>query len=298
MLLAEHLPVDIISVDSAQVYRGMDIGTAKPTLAERQLVPHHLVDIVDPSIPYSAAIFYSDALHLMAKTTAAGRIPLLVGGTMLYFRALLYGLAELPPANQEVRQGLEATAADKGWPHLHFRLAQIDPEAAARIHPNDGQRLSRALEIFFVSGKRVSELLGAQKERDLPYRLFQFALAPPDRSQLRQLIVERFSQMLRHGFEHEVARLMGRGDLNLDLPAMRSVGYRQMWCYLAGEIDYETMVHQSVCATWQLAKRQMTWLRGWQNIRWIEGNQLTKALQYILQGLNSVSSELAGPAVF
>ena len=275
MELVQRLPCDIISVDSALVYRGMDIGTAKPTAAELALAPHRLIDLLDPAQAYSAADFCRDALREMAAITAAGRIPLLVGGTMLYYKALLDGLSPLPEADPQIRAQIEAEAQALGWAVLHQQLLQIDPVAGARIHPNDPQRLSRALEVFRITGKTMTELT-QQSGSELPYRTLQYAIAPTDRALLRQRIAERFDAMLEQGFEAEVRQLFERGDLSPDLPSIRCVGYRQMWDYLAGVIDYEEMRYRGTVATNQLAKRQLTWLRGWSHpLTWLEtGSQL------------------------
>ena len=275
MELVQRLPCDIISVDSALVYRGMDIGTAKPTAAELALAPHRLIDLLDPAQAYSAADFCRDALREMAAITAAGRIPLLVGGTMLYYKALLDGLSPLPEADPQIRAQIEAEAQALGWAVLHQQLLQIDPVAGARIHPNDPQRLSRALEVFRITGKTMTELT-QQTGCELPYRTLQYAIAPTDRALLRQRIAERFDAMLEQGFEAEVRQLFERGDLSPDLPSIRCVGYRQMWDYLAGVIDYDEMRYRGTVATNQLAKRQLTWLRGWSHpLTWLEtGSQL------------------------
>ena len=275
MELVQRLPCDIISVDSALVYRGMDIGTAKPTATELALAPHRLIDLLDPAQAYSAADFCRDALREMAAITAAGRIPLLVGGTMLYYKALLDGLSPLPEADPQIRAQIEAEAQALGWAVLHQQLLQIDPVAGARIHPNDPQRLSRALEVYRITGKSMTELT-QQSGTELPYRTLQYAIAPADRALLRQRIAERFDAMLAQGFEAEVRTLFDRGDLSPDLPSIRCVGYRQMWDYLAGVIDYEEMRYRGTVATNQLAKRQLTWLRGWSHpLTWLEtGSQL------------------------
>ena len=275
MELVQRLPCDIISVDSALVYRGMDIGTAKPTAAELALAPHRLIDLLDPSQAYSAADFCRDALREMASISAAGRIPLLVWGTMLYYKALLEGLSPLPEADPQIRCQLEAEAQAIGWSALHQQLLQLDPVAGARIHPNDPQRLSRALEVFRITGKTLTELT-QQQGSELPYRTLQYAIAPSDRALLRQRIAERFDAMLAQGFEAEVRQLFDRGDLTPDLPSIRCVGYRQMWDYLAGVIDYKEMRYRGTVATNQLAKRQLTWLRGWSHpLTWLEtGSQL------------------------
>ena len=270
MELVRHLPCDIISVDSALVYRGMDIGTAKPTASELVQAPHRLIDIIDPIESYSAADFRRDALREMAQIAAAGRIPLLVGGTMLYYKALLEGLSPLPEADPQVRAGIEQEAASLGWQALHDELCRIDPVSGARIHPNAPQRLSRALEVFRVSGKSLTELTQQQGE-PLPYRTLQFVIAPADRAWLRERIAVRFDTMLTQGFEAEVAGLLRRGDLNPSLPSIRCVGYRQMWDYLTGALSYDEMRYRGIVATCQLAKRQMTWLRGWSHpLHWLE----------------------------
>ena len=280
--LRQKLPVDIISVDSALIYRGMDIGTAKPDATEQSLAPHRLIDILDPALSYSAADFRRDALSAMEEITAAGRIPLLVGGTMLYFKALLDGLSPLPSANPEVRAEIEKKATEKGWEAIHKELALADPVAAQRIHPNDPQRLSRALEVYLISGKTMTELTKISGE-SLPYDVYQFAIAPKDRNVLHQRIEARFKQMLTCGFEDEVKSLYERGDLHEDLPSVRCVGYRQMWSYLSGEIDYDEMVYRGICATRQLAKRQITWLRGWNDIHWLDSEDPKQSLDTVLQ---------------
>ncbi|OQX05908.1 MAG: tRNA (adenosine(37)-N6)-dimethylallyltransferase MiaA [Thiothrix lacustris] len=259
--LRQHFPVEIISVDSALVYKGMDIGSAKPDAATLARAPHRLIDCLDPSQPYSAAEFRTDALREMAEITAAGRIPLLVGGTMLYFRALEYGLSALPEANPAIRERLEAEAAAQGWQALHDRLALIDPVAAQRIHPNDPQRLQRALEVFELTGKSLTALQQAAWHDACPYQLLKIALIPADRAWLHARLAQRFEQMLTQGVVDEVRQLLARGDLNTHLPAIRAVGYRQIWDYLINEIDYNQMRDRVIVATRQLAKRQMTWLR-------------------------------------
>lgn len=274
--LAKRLPCDIISVDSALVYRGMDIGTAKPTAEEQVQAPHRLLDLIEPTEAYSAADFRRDALREIESIVAQGRIPLLVGGTMLYYKALLEGLSPLPAADPLIRQAIETEAAQIGWDALHQQLQHIDPVSAARIHPNDPQRLSRALEVYRISGKTLTELTQTKGEQ-LPYRTLQFAIAPRDRELLRQRIAERYKLMLAQGFEQEVRALYQRGDLNADLPSIRCVGYRQMWEYLDGQLSYDEMVYRGIVATCQLAKRQMTWLRGWQNVTWLETGAVNNA---------------------
>ncbi|UOG92229.1 MAG: tRNA (adenosine(37)-N6)-dimethylallyltransferase MiaA [Candidatus Thiothrix sulfatifontis] len=259
--LRKHFPVEIISVDSALVYKGMDIGSAKPDAVTLAQAPHRLIDFLDPAQPYSAAEFRTDALREMAEISAAGRIPLLVGGTMLYFRALEYGLSALPEANPAIRARLEAEAVTHGWQALHERLARIDPVAAHRIHPNDPQRLQRALEVFELTGKSLTELQQATWHDACPYALFKIALIPENRAWLHARLEQRFDQMLTQGVVDEVRQLLTRGDLNTHLPAIRAVGYRQIWDYLINEIDYNQMRDRAIVATRQLAKRQMTWLR-------------------------------------
>jgi tRNA dimethylallyltransferase len=280
--LRQQLPVELISVDSALIYRGMDIGTAKPSAQELAQAPHRLLDIRDPAESYSAAEFRRDALAEMAEITQKGKIPLLVGGTMLYFKALLEGLSPLPSADPEVRQRIEQMAAEKGWEALHRQLCKIDPVAGSRIHPNDPQRLSRALEVFFISGKTLTELTKTAGEA-LPYDVYQFAIAPASRELLHQRIALRYDQMLASGFEAEARALFARGDLHTDMPSIRCVGYRQMWSYLSGEIDYDEMVYRGICATRQLAKRQMTWLRGWPDVHWLDSDAPELARNAVLQ---------------
>ncbi len=260
--LVERFPFEIISVDSALVYRGMDIGTAKPDAATLAQAPHHLLDIRDPTEAYSAAAFCEDARRLMDDMVARGKVPLLVGGTMLYFRALLNGLDDLPRADAALRQQLEIEAARRGWPALHADLAEIDPPTAARLAPNDAQRIGRALEIFQLTGTPMSALFG-QVQTALPYRVLQLALIPSDRAVLHQRIATRFDAMLADGLIDEVNMLRQKYALTAELPAMRAVGYRQAWAYLNGEIDLNGLREQGLAATRQLAKRQLTWLRSW-----------------------------------
>ncbi len=262
--LAPQVSVEIISVDSALVYRGMDIGTAKPTLAERAGVPHHLIDIVDPHEPYSAARFREDALRLIGEIHARGAMPLLAGGTMLYFHALKHGMDELPSADPVLRAELEARAVQEGWPALHAELARLDPVTAARLPPNDRQRVQRALEICIKSGQPMSALLQGQKRQSPPLGLREIILLPSDRSVLHQRIAARFDAMLEAGFVEEVRHLLTDARLTPDLPSMRSVGYRQAINFIRGEMDAAAFRDQSIAATRQLAKRQITWLRGWE----------------------------------
>ncbi|BCB26278.1 tRNA dimethylallyltransferase [Sulfurimicrobium lacus] len=264
--LVQHLPVEIVSVDSALVYRDMDIGTAKPDAATLAAAPHHLIDLIDPTNSYSAAQFRSDALRLMGEITARGNIPLLVGGTMLYFMALQHGLNDLPQADPELRAELDARARRSGWPALHEELARLDPVTAARLDPADAQRIQRALEVCLLSGRPMSELLAQEKTGDLPYRLVQLALVPSDRAVLHQRIEARFDAMLEQGLVAEVEALRARYALTPNLPSMRCVGYRQAWQYLDGEMDFATLRDKGIFATRQLAKRQLTWLRGMGNV--------------------------------
>ncbi len=268
--LARALPVEIVSVDSAMVYRGMDIGTAKPRPEVLAEAPHRLIDIADPAEAYSAARFRDDALREMAAIAAAGRVPLLVGGTMLYFRALERGLAPMPSADPALRRRLAADLAREGGAALHARLARVDPAAAARIHPNDPQRLLRALEVYELTGRPLSRWQAAGPGEPLPYTVIKLVVAPSDREVLRERIAARFAAMLAAGFEEEVARLRARGDLSPDLPSMRAVGYRQMWAYLEGRLDRAAMEERAVAATRQLAKRQFTWLRAEAGAHWFD----------------------------
>lgn len=282
--LRKTLPVEIISVDSALIYRGMDIGTAKPTADELAQAPHRLIDIRDPSQAYSAADFRDDALTAMAEIVAQGKIPLLVGGTMLYFKALLEGLSPLPSADPEVRDAIEKEAQQQGWEALHQQLCHIDPVAGARIHPNDPQRIMRALEVFRISGHTLTAL--TEKKGDpLPYQVHQFAITPQDRGELHRRIELRFAKMVEAGFEQEVRTLYERGDLHPDLPSIRCVGYRQMWDYLAGRCTHEEAVYRGICATRQLAKRQITWLRGWENVTWLDSDSPSLSLQTVTKAL-------------
>ncbi|MBP7996760.1 MAG: tRNA (adenosine(37)-N6)-dimethylallyltransferase MiaA [Thiopseudomonas sp.] len=296
--LADALPCEIISVDSALIYRGMDIGSAKPNAEILQKYPHHLIDILDPAQSYSAAQFRDDALQAMADITARGRIPLLVGGTMLYFKALTEGLAAMPSADPEVRARLEQQAASEGWAALHTELQRIDPVSAQRIHPNDPQRLLRALEVWHISGQTMTQLrakqslekqqLLASNGAHLPYNVATFAIAPQQRSVLHERIAQRFQQMLEQGFIAEVEALRQRGDLHIDLPSIRAVGYRQAWAYLDGEYAYDEMIERGIIATRQLAKRQFTWLRSWDDVEWLDSLSCNKMSQ-VLKRLERLS---------
>jgi tRNA dimethylallyltransferase len=259
--LVRDYPCDIVSVDSALVYRGMDIGTAKPDAATLAVAPHRLIDILDPAQPYSAARFREDALGEIAEIRGRGRIPLLVGGTMLYFRALTEGLAELPAADPAVRDVLNREAQTHGWAALHRRLAQSDPETAARLHPNDAQRIQRALEVETLAGRPLSRLLRESASPPLAGPVVRIALTPTDRRWLHGRIEARFRSMLAEGFIDEVASLRARGDLTPEHPSMRAVGYRQVWSYLEGHYDHDTLLERGVAATRQFAKRQLTWMR-------------------------------------
>ena len=261
LALAQALPIEIISVDSALVYRDMDIGTAKPTAAERALCPHHLIDIVSPEDSYSAARFRADAVRLMGEIVGRGNVPLLAGGTMLYFKALRDGLSDLPAADPELRRAIDEEAAVRGWPGLHAELARLDPEAAARLEPGDAQRIQRALEIVRLTGRPLAESYARKEDAPLPCRLLPIALAPSDRSVLHARIAERFDAMLHAGFVDEVRRLRARYRLDPAMPSMRCVGYRQAWEYLDGEIGYDELRFKGIAATRQLAKRQLTWQR-------------------------------------
>lgn len=284
MALHERLGHELISVDSAMVYRGMDIGSAKPSAAELARAPHRLIDIRDPSEPYSAADFREDALQEMRQISAAGRVPLLVGGTMLYFKRLVEGVANLPAADAAIRQRLEAIRQNEGLAALHRILAEVDADSAQRIHPNDPQRLMRALEVYYVSGRPMSELWAEQQPETFPWRVMSIALAPSDRQLLHNRIAVRFKTMLAEGLIDEVAALKQRSDIHLGLPAMKSVGYRQVWEHLDGKYDENELIERGVIATRQLAKRQLTWLRSWPSLTWVDSQQpdvLDKVLKFV-----------------
>lgn len=269
MALADELPCELISVDSALIYRGMDIGTAKPTADELRNYPHKLIDILDPADSYSVADFRRDAIREMTEIAQRGNIPVLVGGTMLYFKSLIDGIASLPASDQTTREQLALEAKRKGWQAMHDELSQVDPESAQRIHPNDPQRLGRALEVYRISGRTMTSFM-QDNCQPAPFQFAQFAIAPESRATLHELIARRFDIMLDSGFEAEVSALRQRDDLNLDLPSMRCVGYRQMWQYLSGELNLQDMREKALAATRQLAKRQLTWLRGWSNVTWLD----------------------------
>ena len=289
--LTQVLPCELISVDSALIYRDMDIGTAKPSKDVLAAHPHRLIDIRDPAQSYSAAEFRHDALAAMAEISARGRIPLLVGGTMLYYKALVEGLADMPPADAQVRADLEAEMAALGLAELHRQLAEVDPESAARIHPNDPQRLVRALEVYRVSGQsmtahRTRQQQAAQAGDDaaLPYTVASLAIAPANRHVLHERIALRFAQMLEQGFVEEVRALRNRRDLHAGLPSIRAVGYRQVWDHLDGALTAAQMQERGVIATRQLAKRQFTWLRSWPDLHWLDSladDNLSRTLKYL-----------------
>ncbi len=291
--LVKRYPMEIISVDSALIYRGMDIGSAKPDAQTLAQAPHRLIDIRDPSEPYSAAEFRADALAEMADISRSGRIPLLVGGTMLYFKVLREGIADLPPADEQVREQLLCEAREHGWGALHKQLQQVDPESARRIHPNDSQRLQRALEVYRLTGQSLTQWHEQKKgnaqgggwggEADcFPYRVINLAVCPADRAILHQRIAERFRLMLANGFMDEVRKLYQRGDLSRDMPSVRAVGYRQAWDCLDGKLSYDEMIERGIIATRQLAKRQITWLRSWPDLHWLDpqdSNLMEKVLK-------------------
>jgi tRNA dimethylallyltransferase len=268
--LVQQFPLEIISVDSAMVYRGMDIGTAKPSPDVLRIAPHRLINIREPEQAYSAAHFRDDALKEIEDIINHKKIPLLVGGTMLYFRALQQGLSHLPSANVEVRKALTKEADEQGWPALHIRLMEVDPLAGKRIHPHDSQRIQRALEVYQLTGKSLSAWQAESGEALSDYQIYNFAIAPSDRAVLHDRIALRFKQMLAEGFVDEVRQLWERGDLNLEMPAIRSVGYRQVWEYLQGNYSFEEMQERGIIATRQLAKRQLTWLRSWPDVTWFD----------------------------
>lgn len=276
--VAKHTECEIISVDSALVYKGMDIGTAKPTEQEQSLVPHHLIDIIDPAESYSVSQFVNDTTRLISEIHARGKLPMLVGGTMMYFNALINGISSLPKSNEVIREQINREAQASGWTHLHNELKDVDAVSGERIHPNDPQRITRALEVYRSTGKTLTHWQ-RQEGTKCPYEITQFAIAPEDRSILHERIERRFDLMLADGFEYEVKKLFERGDLSDELPSIRSVGYRQMWQYFEGQLSYDDMRERGIIATRQLAKRQLTWLRGWQDVTWLDtfaNDKLTK----------------------
>lgn len=285
--IAARYPVEIVSIDSAMVYRGMDIGTGKPPREVLQRHPHHLVDILDPLQPYSAGQFVRDAWRAIDDIRARGKLPLLVGGTMLYFRALRRGLAEMPQADAQVRQDIDADAAQRGWPALHADLAAIDPVAGRRIQPNDAQRIQRALEVHRLTGKTLSELHAAAQPPRSDLRFAAYAWVPSDRERLYSAIESRFGQMMRAGLLDEVGRLYARGDLHADLPAIRSVGYRQLWEHLAGGDTLASAVQRAIFATRHLARRQLIWMRSENDLHWLDAleSQSSALMEQALAGL-------------
>jgi tRNA dimethylallyltransferase len=289
--LVQQHPFQIVSVDSAQIYQQMDIGTGKPEKEVLQRAPHRLIDFIDPARPYSASQFRRDAFAEIDNILEDGDTPLLVGGTMLYFRVLRDGLADMPHADVAVRAEIEHLAKQQGWEAVHAQLEAVDPDSAARIHPNDPQRLQRALEVYRVSGQTMTSLHAAmQRTRaaELPYKLHFFAIQPQDRGLLHKQIELRFQQMLQQGLLDEVRALYSRGDLNHRLPSIKSVGYRQVWQFLEGEIDYDGMVEKSIIATRQLAKRQLTWLRSWPSLQSLSESS-TQSAQHVLKYMDSIS---------
>lgn len=286
MALYDALPCEIISVDSALVYKGMDIGTAKPTKAELAQYPHRLIDLIDPAESYSAADFCRDALREIADIRAQGKIPLLVGGTMMYYKSLIEGISPLPEASPEIRAVIEQEAKEQGWQYIHQLLAEVDPVSAERIHPNDPQRLTRALEVYRMTGNTLTQLTEIKGDT-VSGDVLQFAITPKERKTLHQRIELRFQQMVDQDFKREVEQLKAREDLHENLPSIRCVGYRQMWQHLNGEYDFDEMVFRGICATRQLAKRQLTWLRSWPNLTWLDMEDNTN-LQQVLSAVSKL----------
>ena len=282
--LVEQHPFEIISVDSALVYKGMDIGTAKPTAEELQQAPHRLIDFLDPAQSYSTAQFRKDALAAIAEIHQQNKIPLLVGGTMLYHRSLLYGISELPAADEAIRAQLDVQMQQMGKQYMHDRLAEIDPDSARKIHPNDPQRVQRALEVYQITGQTMSQLQQASQAEALPFENHKIVIAPRSRELLRERIALRFQQMIEQGFIEEVQQLYQRGDLDLSMPSMRAVGYRQVWEYLEGKMSREEMIERAITITRQFAKRQMTWLRREQDGLWLateDNDNIHQAVEYL-----------------
>ena len=276
--IAAKVDSEVISVDSALVYKGMDIGTAKPSQDEQAGVVHHLIDIIDPAESYSVSQFVNDTNALIGDILSRGKVPILAGGTMMYFNALINGISPLPKSDEKVRDEITQQAQRLGWSKLHDELRGVDPISGERIHPNDPQRITRALEVYRSTGKTLTHWQQQEGER-CPYNIAQFAIAPADRAVLHERIATRFDMMLEAGFEQEVLKLYERSDLHEDLPSIRSVGYRQMWQYLDGQLSYAEMRERGVIATRQLAKRQLTWLRGWEQVTWLDtfaNDNLTK----------------------
>lgn len=276
--IAAKVDSEVISVDSALVYKGMDIGTAKPTQEEQEGVVHHLIDIIDPAESYSVSQFVNDTNALIGDILARGKVPILAGGTMMYFNALINGISPLPKSDEKIRDEITQQAQRLGWSKLHDELRGVDPISGERIHPNDPQRITRALEVYRSTGKTLTHWQQQEGEK-CPYNIAQFAIAPADRAVLHKRIATRFDMMLEQGFEKEVVKLYERSDLHEDLPSIRSVGYRQMWQYLDGQLSYAEMRERGIIATRQLAKRQLTWLRGWEQVTWLDtfaNDNLTK----------------------
>ncbi|MBC6984572.1 tRNA (adenosine(37)-N6)-dimethylallyltransferase MiaA [Alteromonas sp. BZK5] len=276
--IAAKVESEVISVDSALVYKGMDIGTAKPTQEEQAGVVHHLIDIIDPAQSYSVSRFVNDTNALIGDILARGKVPILAGGTMMYFNALINGISPLPKSDEKIRDEITQQAQRLGWSKLHDELRGVDPISGERIHPNDPQRITRALEVYRSTGKTLTHWQQQEGEK-CPYNIAQFAIAPADRAVLHERIATRFDLMLEQGFEKEVVKLYERSDLHEDLPSIRSVGYRQMWQYLDGQLSYAEMRERGIIATRQLAKRQLTWLRGWEQVTWLDtfaNDNLTK----------------------
>ncbi len=289
--IAQNLGAEIISVDSALVYRGMDIGTAKPSMNERGGIKHHLIDILDPAESFSTAAFREHALQLMSEITEKGMIPLLTGGTMLYFNILFKGLADLPAANEGVRQKINEQAEEMGWAALHKKLAGIDPVSAEKIHPNDPQRIQRALEVFEISGEPISHWHVIAEQKQIPFKKIKIVIAPDDRKLLHDRIALRFDRMLELGFVDEVQKLFHRGDLTEKMPSVRAVGYRQIWSYLKAEYDYASMREKGIVATRQLAKRQITWLRRETDADWFvnhQGNLSNRVIELLQSKINII----------
>lgn len=288
--IADHFPIEIISIDSAQVYRYMDIGSAKPDPQILAKIPHHLINLIDPDQQYSAAQFRHDALLTMKEITLRGNIPLLVGGTMLYFKALREGLSDLPPADQQIRKEIEASAAEKGWSTLHHLLQSVDPMSAERIQPNDSQRIQRALEIYYLTGKPMSQQMVSSQPASIPYRLISIALLPSDRKVLHQRIQHRFETMLEMGLIEEVRSILSQFPLTLEMPSMRCVGYRQVYQYLQGQLSLMELREKGAAATRQLAKRQLTWLRSMEQLTEFDclaDNLLEQVMYYLQTMLNT-----------
>jgi tRNA dimethylallyltransferase len=286
MRLAEKMSGEIINVDSAIIYRDMNIGTAKPTASELKQIPHHLINIRDPKKTYSAANFCKDARAAIKKILAKNKTPILVGGTMLYFKALQFGLDEMPPADKNIREKISREAEKFGWPAMHKKLKKIDPKAAKKIHENDSQRIQRALEVYELTGQPISALQKLKKPKTPEFNFINIAIKPKTREELHQNIAKRFKKMLKEGLVEEVRKLFDRGDLNLDLPSMHAVGYRQIWQYLPGDYDYETMIEKAIAATRQLAKRQLTWLKSWPDLYWADCNDPNSIIKIILEACN------------